>query len=321
MAYYKTDGIGRVTGNVMLGREDMLPAGGKSNAVDMALDAGANFVPVKHPLVHPSGHTPENRGTPTAYSVWNESVDPPALLNPAVSHAYPATPYMQTIDMIEQAFPNSTTGLAMIDNGKVLVVTLELTGAVDLGGGDIVKPCLMVTDSQDGTRSTQVHSFTHRVFCENQQSWNSKVFSARHTKNHAMILAGWATYMSRAQESWSTYLERARGMRNITFTTRGEAFDFLMRVLPRPERRIDQTDRGYDSAYARWSNAMDAIWERFVYESAEFGNNAWAMVQSIQGWEYHERTKDNFAKQVDVVTDPSTHQKLTLRAESLALFS
>ena len=45
------------------------------------------------------------------------------------------------------------------------------------------------------------------------------------------------------------------------------------------------------------------------------------MVQSIQGWEYHERTKDNFAKQVDVVTDPAAHQKLTLRAESLALFS
>lgn len=318
MAMYSTNALGRVTGNVMLhGRDDMLPVGDKASAIDLALDAGANFVPVKHPLVHPSGHTPENRGTPTAYSVWNETVDPPALLNPAVSHGYPATPYMQTIDMIEQAFPNSATGLTMIEHGKVLVVTLELTGSIDLGGGDIIKPCLMVTDSQDGTRSTQVHAFMDRAFCENQQNYDSKVFSARHTKNHSLIVAGWASHIARAQESWHTYVNRCKGLRNIQFVDRGAAFNFLKRVLPRPVQRKDQTERGYESALTRWVNATDAIVKRYDYESAEFGANAWTMIQSIQGYEYHTKTKGDFAKQVDVVTDPANHQKLTNRALTL----
>jgi hypothetical protein len=319
MAFFRTNQTGRVTGNVMLSRDDMLPVGTHSSAVDMALDAGANFVPVKHPLVHPSGHTPENRGTPTAYSVWNESVDPPALLNPAVSHGYPATPYMQTIDMVEAAFPNSCTGLAMIEQGKVLVVTLELTGAVDLGGGDIIKPCLMVTDSQDGSRSTQIHSFMYRAACENAQSYDSKLFSARHTKNHSMIIASWATYISRAQDSWDTFLGRAKQMRAITFESRSQAKNFLFRVIPMPERDPKDTWRGYASKFTRWENKVDAIMKRYDYESDEFGHNAWCMVQSIQGWEYHDKTKGNFAKQVDVVTDPASKQAVTIRAERLAL--
>lgn len=318
MAFYNTSKIGRVTGNVMLGREDMLPAGDKASAIDLALDAGANFAPKKVAIAHPDGHVPSTKnGVPIAYSVWNESVDPPALLNPAVSAGYAATPYMQTIEMIEQAFPNSATGLAMIGQGKVLVLTLELTGAVDLGGGDLIKPFLMVVDSQDGSRSTQVHMATFRWACENQQSVESMLFSQRHTKNHATIIAGWTSYVAHAQESWHTHVNRCKSLRNIQFVDRSAAFNFLQRVLPRPVQRKDQTDRGYESALTRWVNAIDAIVKRYDYESAEFGANAWTMIQSIQGYEYHTKTKGDFAKQVDVVTDPANHQKLTNRALAL----
>jgi len=317
MAFFNTNKIGRVTGQVMLGREDMLPAGDKASAVDLALDAGAHFIPIKHPIAHPSGHVPSKNQTPTAFSVWNESVDPPALLNPAVSAGYAATPYMQTIEMIEQAFPNSATGLTMVDQGKVLVLTLELTGVVDLGGGDIIKPFLMVVDSQDGSRSTQVHMATFRWACENQQSINTKLFSQRHTKNHAMIIAGWSSYVARAQETWHTHVNRCKSLRNIQFTDRVAAVTFLKRVLPQPVQRKGQTDRGYDSALTRWINAIDAIMQRYEYESDMFGGNAWTMIQSIQGYEYHNKTKGDFTKQVDVVTDPANHQKLTNRALTL----
>ena len=78
-------------------------------------------------------------------------------------------------------------------------------------------------------------------------------------------------------------------------------------------------DRGYRSQWTRWRNAVDAIWDRYRVEAELFGGSAWVLVQAIQYYEYHVKTKNDPVKQMSVVTDPDKKQKLTLRAEELVL--
>lgn len=318
MAFFNKSSVGKVTGDVMMTGADMLPAGDKDSAIRLAWNVGADFIPVKHPVVHPSGHVPGSPQRPTAFTVWNENVDPPALLNPAVSAGFACTPYMQTIESIEQLFPNSCTGMLMVENGKVLMMTIHLTGAVDLGGGDVIKPHLTVVDSQDGSRSTQVHASVGRKACENQFSYASRLFSTRHSKNHSLILAGWFNYVARAKEDWDDYVKRCYAMKNILLN-RNEAFQMLMRIMPEPKKAEKQTEQGYRSQWTRWQNAVDAIWDRYKFEAELFGGSAWILVQAIQYYEYHVKTKNDPVKQMSVVTDPDKKQKLTLRAEELVL--
>ena len=319
MAFFNKSSVGKVTGDVMMTGADMLPAGDKDSAIRLAWNVGADFNPVKIAIAHPSGHVPKTKsGVPVAYSVWNLRVDPPALLNPAVSHGYSATPYMQTIESIEQLFPNSCTGMLMVEDGKVLMMTIQLTGAVDLGGGDVILPHLTIVDSQDGSRSTQVHASVERKACENQFSYASRLFSARHSKNHSMILAGWFNHVARAKEDWDDYVKRCHAMKNIPLN-RNEAFQMLMRIMPEPKKAEKQTEQGYRSQWTRWQNAVDAIWDRYKFEAELFGGSAWILVQAIQHYEYHVKTKNDPVKQMSVVTDPDKKQKLTLRAEELVL--
>lgn len=319
MAFFNKSSVGQVTGDVMMTGADMLPAGDKDSAIRLAWNVGADFIPVKHPVVHPSGHVPGSPQHPTAFTVWNENVDPPALLNPAVSAGFACTPYMQTIESIEQLFPNSCTGMLMIEHGKVLMMTIHLTGAVDLGGGDVIKPHLTIVDSQDGSRSTQVHASVGRVACENQFSYASRLFSQRHSKNHSLILAGWFNYVARAKEDWDDYVRRCYAMKNIRFAHFQEAFRMLMRIMPEPQRSEKQSEQGYRSRMTRWNKAVDAIWHRYKVEAELFGHSAWVLVQAIQYYEYHVKTKNDPVKQMSVVTDPDKKQKLTLRAEELVL--
>jgi len=317
MAFYKTNEMGRVTGTMMMSKDDMLPTGQHASAIDLALDAGAGFTPAKHALHHPRGFMPLHKGKPAAYSVWNESVSPPALLNPAVSDGFSATPYMQTIQMIESVFPDSTTGFAMIEHGKAIMWTIELSGEIDLGGGDVLKPNIMVVDSLDGSRATQLHSLGYRAFCENQITYGTKALSVKHSVNHSVMLSTWSAKIASAREGWAAFGDRARYLKSIDLSDRQTAISWLKRVLPEPQRTRKDTDRGFASRMTRWKNMVDAIWDRYLYESGEFGHNAWCMVQSIQGYEYHDKTKDNVAKQINVVADPEKNQWRTLRAERM----
>jgi hypothetical protein len=320
MAFFKVKD-GRVSGHVMSSNDDFLPSGEKGNAIDMALDAGAGFVPAKYALVHPSGYTPENRGKPTTYSVWNESVDPPALLNPSVSHTYSATPYMQTIQTIEEVFPNSTVGFSNIHNGARIMLFLELTGSIDLGDGDIVTPNLVVIDSLDGSHSTKIIPTVKRGWCDNQLPFSRIVFSAKHTVNHNVLLSKWTATVARARNDWEEFVDRASSFKRINFDRRHYAYVWLLEVMPRPEKGERQSEQGYQSQVTRWENTVDRIMARYDYESAEFGHNAWSLIQAIQHYEYHVKTKGDPDKQANVIIDPAKKQALTNRMERLALQS
>jgi hypothetical protein len=204
----------------------------------------------------------------------------------------------------------------MIEHGKAIMWTIELSGQIDLGGGDVLKPNIMVVDSLDGSRATQLHSLAHRGFCENQLTYGTKALSVKHSLNHSLMLSTWSAKIASAREGWAAFGDRARYLKKQELT-RTTALQWLRRVLPEPVRSPKDTDRGFASRMTRWENTVDAIWSRYLYESEEFGHNAWCMVQSIQGYEYHDKTKDNVAKQVNVIADPEKNQWRTLRAERM----
>lgn len=331
MAFYKVKN-GRVSGHVMSSQDDFLPDGEKGNAIDMALDAGAGFKPQPLPIMHPSAgeqaiwdeHVKAREGIFTPgidYTVWNESVTPPARLNSAVSHTYSATPYMQTIQMIEEVFPNSTVGFANINNGARIMMFLELTGTTDIGGGDLITPNLVVIDSLDGSHATKIIPTARRWFCENQLRHSKIIMSVKHTANHNRLLSQWTATMARARDDWEQFVDRASSFKRINFDRRHYAYLWLIEVLPRPEKGEKQTERGYQSQLTRWENQIDRIMARYDYEAEEYGHNAWCLIQAIQHYEYHVKTKGDPDKQANTIVDPVKRQRLTRRMERLALRS
>ena len=328
MAQYQVKD-GRVSGHVMSDASDFLPKGDKASAIDLAIDHGANFKPQPLPIMHPSAgeqaiwdehvRAREDIRTPGIdYTVWNESVTPPARLNSAVSHTYAATPYMQTVQMIEEVFPRSAVGFANINDGQRIMLFIELTGSVDLGGGDLITPNLVVIDSLDGSHATKIIPTAHRWFCENQLRHSRIIMSVKHTANHNRLLSQWTTQVARAKQDWELFIDRATSFKHINFDRRGYAVSWLHEVLPKPEQGEKQTAQGYRSQLTRWENDIDSIMRRYDYEAGEFGHNAWSLLQAIQSHEYHTKTKGDADKQANAIIDPESKQKLTLRMEAIA---
>jgi len=330
MAHYKVKD-GRVSGHVMSEASDFLPKGDKASATDLAMDHGANFTPLLSPIMHPAEgavaleaeQIKARRGERTRgmyYSVWNESIvgKSAVLLNPSVSDTYAATPYMQTMQMIEEVFPCSAVGFSNINDGQRIMLIIELTGSIDLGDGDVLIPNLVVIDSLDGSHATKIIPTAHRSFCENQLRHSKIILSVKHTANHNRLLSQWTTQVARAKQDWALFVDRAKSFKHIDFDRRGYAVSWLHEVLPKPERGEKQSAQGYRSQLTRWENDIDSIMRRYDYEAREFGHNAWSLLQAIQSHEYHTKTKGDADKKANAIIDPESKQKLTLRMEAIA---
>jgi hypothetical protein len=277
------------------------------DAMDRALDADALFTPKRAPLVLPDG-------TETEFSTIYRSVEDgdDVLLNAAVKPGYHAGSYAGIIQTADALFPGTCTGLEVIDGGKRLVFSQEIGDDHDLGGGDMVQNHLLYVASLDSTWATACYGTAFRAFCTNQIPTGMVQISQKRTLNHDTLLFEKAAVLAEARDRFAQFTASAGMMRGVEITSR--TYHRVLNTLVPPVA---------DDAHGRAVNAYDAkvagikyFWEE---EKEQFGSTAWALYNAVQSYEFHTATKEDTAKQTEVVRQPVKSQPLTERVRELVL--
>ena len=284
------------------GRSDSV----KQSVVDVALDNDALFVPKEAPLTLPDGTVPQNSDGQAIYrTIYREKNDgSQVLLNPAVSRGYHSDSYKVLYETADAMFPESCVDFKLVGNGEKVMFTQQLEESKDLGGGDEVISYLMYTGSLDSTWATAVYGFAFRPFCTNQIPMGLLQLSQKRTKNHDAMLFSKSLVLAQATSVFNDFTSNATFMRGITLT---EQQYRSLRDQILPELSEDATGKAVSFADKR-IEAIDYFWQE---EKDKVGNNAWALFNAFQSYEFHTATKGKEVKQIDVIRKPERNQTLT----------
>jgi len=287
----------------MYDSSDKVEAG--TSVIDSALDADALFVPEQAPLTLPDGTVPESKGSPQFRTIYRTKADgSQVLLNPAVSQTYHADSYKVLYDTADSMFPDSCVDFKLLGNGEKVMFTQELGESKDLGGGDTVTSHLMYTGSLDSTWATAIYGFAFRPMCSNQIPMGLLQLSQKRTKNHDAMLFSKALVLAQSASVFDTFTSNAQYMRGITLSQ----IDYR-RVRDQILPTLDEEASGKAVSFA--DKRIEAIDYFYQEEADRVGENAWALFNAFQSYEFHTATKEKAEKQIDVLRKPERNQSLT----------
>jgi len=298
----------------MLGRGDDVVEG--TSVLDAALDAGALFEVKTAPVTLPNGSVPvvpkgKYEGLPERVLVYRDTDEGQHLLN-VTSPQWPTSNYLELVEMAEGLFPNSCSGLKVLDGGRRLLFTQEIGEPRDLGGGDLISPNLLWTASLDSSWASGAYSIAHRAFCANQIGMSTKHLKVKRTTNHDIRLLERGAVLAFALEQFEAFAEQASSLRRINVNST-QCWDVIRNILPRPQGKGDEAPT--NRALAAWERKVDGI--RAHWASESFGpaaNTAWALVNAVQSYEYHDGTKGHVDRQVDLTRNGQPLMDATLVA-------
>lgn len=294
--------------HVMFGNGDGLVT--TSSVVDAAIEAGALFEVHKTGVALPDGTVPliergKYKGEPEVSQTYRVLPDGSLhRLAPNVSPGYPASNYLQLVQMAEDLFPGTCGGLEVFGQGRRLMFTQDLGHPVDLGGGDTIRPHLLWTGSLDQSWASQAAGLAYRGFCANQLPLSDAVFKVKRTTNHDVRLFEKGVMLATLLDRFEAFAEQARTLRAIPVPA--ERFRVILeRLLPEPPedastRAKNAHDRKVAGIRFFWTEEVDRV-----------GHNAWAVYNAIQSYEFHHGTKGDTERQVELVVD--NDQPLTNR--------
>lgn len=288
------------------------------DVMDMALDAGALFVPQVVPLTLPNGTVPTevggtHDGEASFNTIYRDTHDgEQILLNAAVRPGYHAASYAQLFKTADTMFPGTCVGLRLVDQGRKVVFTQQVGDSRDLGGGDFVSNYLMYTGSLDSTWASACYGFAFRPFCSNQIPMGLLQMSQKRTANHDALLFKKATILAKAAGVFDAFVGDASMLRGIELTTRTYR-NLRDSVLP------DVAEDAHGKTVAFADNRIAAIDYFWQDEVEKVGSNAWALFNAFQSYEFHTATKQDSDKQVEVLRQPEKKQTLTNAVRELVL--
>jgi len=290
----------------------------RKDVMDAALDADALFIPQVVPLALPDGTVPlidsgTHEGAAAYTTVYREKADgSQVLLNAAVRPGYHAASYAQLFKTADAMFPGTCDGFKLIDQGRKVVFTQHIGDKFDLGGGDTVSNYLMYVGSLDSTWTSACFGFAYRAFCTNQIPMGLLQMSQKRTVNHDALLFKKATLLAKAADVFDAFTSDAAMLRGIELTT-ATYRNLRDSVLP----DVPEDAHGKTVAFAdKRIEAIDYFWQD---EVDKVGSNAWALFNAFQSYEFHTATKDDAAKQVEVVRQADKKQPLTNAVRELVL--
>lgn len=284
--------------------------------IDCALDRDALFTPQVAPLTLPDGTVPsDEKGNALFRTIYREKSDgTQVLLNPAVGGNYHADSYKVLYETADALFPNSCTDFKLIGNGEKVMFNQTLEQEGDLGGGDFVHNHLMYTGSLNSTWATAIYGFAFRPMCSNQIPQGMIQLSQKRTKNHDALLFEKATVLAKSAEVFDRFISDARLLKAISLN---RVSYIRMRDLILPTLDEDAHGRAVKFADKR----VEAIDYFYQEEVDRVGENAWALFNAFQSYEFHTATKAKAEKQIEVVREPAKRQVLTNAFKEYALAS
>jgi len=283
------------------------------SAIDAALDADALFTPQVTGTILPDGSVDDN--TFTVYRTLCDGSQ--KVLNAGVKRGYHAEGYQSLLNTAEAMFPGSVQSLQAWDDGAILVFTQQITEPYVFGDGDSVTNHVMYTASLNSHFSTAAIGFSFRPFCTNQMGIGTLQIAQKRTKRHDELLFQKATVMAQAAQRFEAFISDATMLKGLAMTP-----TLKRTILDRVAPLLDEDDAA-PKAVNHAQRRRDGIEYFYAEESDTFGHNAYALMQAVQTFEFHEATKGKAQemKQVRVVTDPDKFQSLTDRTASMLLAS
>ena len=136
--------------------------------------------------------------------------------------------------------------------------------------------------------------------------------SQKRTKNHDAMLFSKALVLAQASSVFDTFTSNATYMIGITLNqvTYRRIRD---QILP----TLDEDASGKAVSFA--DKRIEAIDYFYQEEADRVGENAWALYNAFQSYEFHTATKAKAEKQIDVLRKPERNQSLTESFKEIAL--
>lgn len=288
-----------------------------TSVLDAALEAGALFEVHRAGIPLPDGTVPlvekgKYKDQPEVSQTYRVLPDGTQhRLAAAVGPGYPASNYLQLVQMAEDLFPGSCDRLEMFDGGRRLMFSQALGEPLDLGGGDTIQPNLLWIGSLDTSWASQAAGLAQRFFCRNQMPLADTVFRVKRTTNHDLRLFERGAVLAQVLDRFEVFAEQARTLRSISY---GQvAFERLL------DRLVPELEEGKVSTRAFNARNRQRAGIRYFWreEVDRVGDNAWAVYNAYQSWEFHRATKGDAERQAELVVD--NNQPLTNKAARVLL--
>lgn len=282
------------------------------NATDMALDRGFLFTPKRAPLALPDGTIETTKkGRPMFHMVYREMPDgSQRLLNPAVGDGFAISGYELLTQTVDALFPESTMDMKLIGDGRRIMIRVRPSNPVTIHGDDRLSMEILFVASLDNGWKTAAYGTTYRYYCANQMRLSDIAFGVKRTRNHDGLLFNRSMIMARATEQFASFADRARHLRTLD-VDRPTYVWMMDTLMPRPKGK--DGDEPHGRAISAWEKRRAGVDYYWAIERDRVGLNAWALVQAIQSYEYHDKTKDDVCRQVDHIIAPAKHEPLTRR--------
>lgn len=282
------------------------------NATDMALDRGFLFTPKRAPLTLPDGTIETTKkGRPMFHMVYREMPDgSQRLLNPAVGDGFAISGYDLLTQTVDALFPESTIDMQMIGDGRRIMIRVRPSDPVTIHGDDRLSMEILFVASLDNGWKTAAYGTTHRYFCANQMRLADIAFGVKRTRNHDGLLFDRSAIMARSTGVFAEFTDRARFF-SMCAVDRSDYVRIMDRLMPRPEGKDGAEPHG--KTLAVWERKRKGVDYYWAVERDRCGWNGWALLQAIQSYEFHDKTKGDVRRQVDHIIDPAKHEPLTRR--------
>ena len=282
------------------------------NATDMALDRGFLFTPKRAPLTLPDGTIETTKkGRPMFHMVYREMPDgSQRLLNPAVGDGFAISGYDLLTQTVDAVFPESTIDMQLIGDGRRIMIRVRPSDPVTIHGDDRLSMEILFVASLDNGWKTAAYGTTHRYFCANQMRLADIAFGVKRTRNHDGLLFDRSAIMARSTGVFAEFTERARFF-SMCAVDRSDYVRIMDRLMPRPEGKDGAEPHG--KTLAVWERKRKGVDYYWAVERDRCGWNGWALLQAIQSYEFHDKTKGDVRRQVDHIIDPAKHEPLTRR--------
>ena len=203
-----------------------------------------------------------------------------------VSGSYPARDgYKHVLDVMEDLFPNSCTGITVFGQGEKAIIAQEIGDAIDLGmfngEQDILQPYVYTRMSLNSSWSTESIPMVKRLVCENALGHKEKLFRVKATANHDHRLTLAAEIMQASIDQTYELAAMANGFKDCDF--RGHEFTKLVNDLfpydPEASKRTKNKTLAKKSM-------LGTEWHRQA-SVVDGTANMWTAYNVVQGVEQH----------------------------------
>lgn len=181
-----------------------------------------------------------------------------------------------------------------LDGGRKVYVQARLAeDDADLGGGDKIKPMLLIASSHDGSLATRVGFTPIRVVCQNTlaaaiANKRSQLLKIRHTKNQGIALDEVMRITDIARQEFRANIEQYQSLQRHKIS-KADLSKYVKLVLG-----IDPNETDRSKLSTRIQNQWEAITNLAVYGKGQSNGEltAWSAYNGVTEWLSHKRQAD-----------------------------